>query len=341
MSGSAQRSGGTARAPLVFMFSGQGSQYYQMGKALFDGNAVFRRWMVEMDRIALSQTSRSVLRTLYDPARGKGQPFDELSSSHPAIFMVEYALARTLIESGVEPDMVLGASLGTFAAAAVAGAVSMEDALSTVLDQAAFIASAAPPGGMLAVLAPPALHAEAGLAAHCDIAAYNFPSHFVVSAAVQQLALVEAMLTERGVVHQRVPVGYAFHSRWFDPARQACLRIFSNMAARPPAIPLVCCAQAAPLPLPDAQAWWQVLRQPIDFQQTVRRLETQGPFTYVDAGPSGTLATFLKYLLPADARQRVHAILGPMGRDAQALAATIHALAPAPQANSDFQQTPQ
>jgi bacillaene synthase trans-acting acyltransferase len=308
------------------MFSGQGSQYYQMGRALFDGNNVFRRWMLEMDRMVLAQTSRSVLCTLYDPARGKAQPFDQLSSSHPAIFMVEYALARTLIESGVKPDMVLGASLGTFAAAAVAGAISMEDALSMVLEQAAFIESAAPAGGMIAVLGDPALHEQAGLEAQCDIAAYSFPLHFVVSATCEPLALVEAVLSERGIVHQRVPVAYAFHSRWFDPAKETCLWIFSNMAARAPAIPLVCCAQAAPLAVPNAQSWWDVLRRPIDFQQTVRRLETQGPFTYLDVGPSGTLATFLKYLLPADARQRVHAILGPMGRDADALATAIHAL---------------
>src|SRR5687767_11016929 len=132
------------QGPRVFMFSGQGSQYFQMGRPLFDGNACFRHWMQKMDRIALAHASRSVVEALYDPRNGKSRPFDSLVLSHPAIFMVEYALARTLIESSIQPDLVLGASLGTFAAAAVAGAMSMEDALRAVLDQSAIIESCCP-----------------------------------------------------------------------------------------------------------------------------------------------------------------------------------------------------
>ncbi len=312
--------------PKVFMFSGQGSQYFHMGKPLFDGNSVFRHWLLKMDSVVQDRTSRSVVQALYNPIRNKSEPFDELSLSHPAIFMVEYALALTLIESGVRPDLVLGASLGTFAAAALAGAVSMEDALSAVIDQAAIIESCGTSGGMIAVLADAALFHDLGLSRHCDLAALNFPSHFAVSAPSQNLGAVEQILRQRGLVYQRIPVSYAFHSRWVDSAQAACMQRFRALPASRPEIPFICCAETGEIDSLTPEAWWQVIRKPIDFQATIARLQARGSFTYVDAGPSGTLATFLKYILPADAKPRVHSILGPFGRDAEALAAVTRVL---------------
>src|SRR5436190_1548109 len=103
------------------MFSGQGSQCFHMGRDLFRKNDTFREWMVRLDEIAQRSSGRSVLDTLYSDGKGKGDPFDRTVLTHPAIFMTEYSLAQSLIHAGVHPDMVLGVSLGSFAAAAVAG----------------------------------------------------------------------------------------------------------------------------------------------------------------------------------------------------------------------------
>src|SRR5215212_6073962 len=112
----------------VFLFSGQGSQYFQMGRALFETNRTFRTWMTRLDDLARQCSGRSVLDTLYSDRYAKGDPFDRTLLSHQAIFMVEYSLAQTLIEAGVWPDLVLGASLGSFAAASVAEILAVEDA---------------------------------------------------------------------------------------------------------------------------------------------------------------------------------------------------------------------
>src|SRR6266404_8409287 len=115
--------------PTVFMFSGQGSHYFQMGRALYESNPVFAHWLDRMDKVVHDLTGRSVLTVLYGE-RSKAEPFVDITATHPAIFMVEYALAQALMEKGVVPDYTLGTSLGSFAAASVSGCLSMEDALS-------------------------------------------------------------------------------------------------------------------------------------------------------------------------------------------------------------------
>src|SRR5262249_39807460 len=161
------------------MFSGQGSQYFQMGRALYDDNRTFRAWMMRLDDIARQLSGRSVIETLYSNGKGKGDPFDRTLLTHPAIFMVEYSLAQTLIHASVWPDMVLGVSVGSFAAAAVAGYIGVEDALTSVMRQAIALEEYCEPGGMTAVLADPAIFAESFLSDHSDLAAVNFSSHFV------------------------------------------------------------------------------------------------------------------------------------------------------------------
>lgn len=87
--------------PLVFMFSGQGSQYYHMGKELFKENIVFRQSMHEMDAMAARRIGTSIVEEIYHPAKRVSDPFDSILFSHPAIFMVEYSLYKVLEDRGI------------------------------------------------------------------------------------------------------------------------------------------------------------------------------------------------------------------------------------------------
>src|SRR5215475_7140011 len=310
----------------VFMFSGQGAQYFQMGRALYEGNDTFREWMIELDDIARGASGRSVIEALYSDARGRGDQFDRTLLTHPAIFMVEYSLAQSLMRAGVWPDIVLGVSLGSFAAAAVAGFIGVEDALTAVMRQATALEECCEPGGMIAVLADPALFAEDFLSGRGELAAVNFSSHFVVSARRAELETIEAALRKRNIGYQRLPVSVPFHSQWIDDAKAPFESFMRSIRRKRGRLPLACCDQAATLSELSDDYFWNVVRRPIRFRETIARLERQGASRYIDVGPAGTLATFLKYGLSAQAESTAHAILTPYGFDRKNLAALLAAI---------------
>lgn len=306
-------------AKTVFMFSGQGSHYYQMGKPLFDADPVFRDRLLRLDAVAQRLTGLRVVDAMH--GAGKGEVFDRTLLTHPAIFMVEVALAQCLMHGGLQPDLVLGASLGSFAAAVIAGHLEADAALAAVIEQARAFEAACAPGGMVAVLGDPRLHEEDFLHRCSELAGVNFDGHFVVSAAQADLDGIEAGLKQRGLAYQRLAVSFAFHSRHADAAHERFAAFMRRVPRDPGTLPLVCCAQGRTLArLPD-DFFWRAVREPLQFGDAVRHLEQQGAHRYVDLGPSGTLATFVKYLLPAGSASRTHAILTPYGQDLKNLAA--------------------
>lgn len=315
----------------VFMFSGQGSQYFQMGRPLYESPGPFREWMQRMDRLVLDLCGHSVLAALYDPDRRKADAFDQTALSHPAIFMVEYALAQALIEADVVPDLVLGASLGSMAALALGGGLSVEEALAVVVRQAALLESDCQPGGMIAVLAEPALHArEELLRRHSEVSAVNLDAHFVLSAPQPSLPAIEAFLKDRKLSFQRLPVAFAFHSQWIDEIRADFLALVGPFSSRALGIPLACCAQARVVGRVSDKDYWSILRQPIRLRDTIAQLERSGPHRYIDAGPSGTLATLVKYALAGGSRSCAQPVMSPFGRDLDSFAAAAQAARRAP-----------
>jgi bacillaene synthase trans-acting acyltransferase len=304
------------------MFSGQGSQYFQMGRELFEKNETFRDWMIRLDDIPRHVSGKSVIEVLYSDVYGKGDRFDRTLLTHPAIFMVEYSLAETLVEAGVRPDMVLGVSLGSFAAAAVAGFIGFEDALTAAVRQAMAFENYCEPGGMTAVLADPGLFAEEMFRGRCELAAVNFSSHFVISTRCAELEAIEAALDKHDISYQRLPVSFPFHSQWIEDAKTPFDSFMRSVPRKQGRLPLACCQQTTILSSLHENYFWDVARRPIRFRETIAQLEQQGAHRYIDVGPAGTLATFLKYAVP-ETKSAVHAILTPFGFDQKNLAALL------------------
>ena len=315
------------RRPIIFMFSGEGSQYYQMGRELFTMNAGFRRRLLHLDRIATGVMGCSVLSAIYDDRRSKADPLAYTQVTHPAIFMLGCALAETLMEEGIAPTAFLGTSLGLLIAAAVSGCIEQEAALVAVIRQAQVFETTCPPGTMLAVLASAALWNEIPeLRSSSEIAAINFNTHFAISALDENVPSIEAALRTHSVDHQRVVVSRAFHSQWIDGARGALIDVMANLQYRASRAPLICCASAETRTELSAEHMWRVARQPILFRDTIALIEQEGACDYVDVGAAGTLATFVKYNMQHGSRSRVYAVMTPYGRDVQSFAATSASL---------------
>ncbi|MCC5467073.1 acyltransferase domain-containing protein [Pelosinus baikalensis] len=301
---------------IVFMFSGQGSQYYHMGKELYCKNAVFRRWMSTLDDIVYKNVGLSITDEIYNKTKSKADNFDHLLYTHPAIFMVEYSLARVLIESGIEPDYVLGASLGEFTSAAVAGIISVEETIECLLKQAKLIESCCELGSMIAIIHNPELYYQVQeISLNSDLAAINYFSHFVISGNSKKLLKIEEYLINRNITFQTIPVRYGFHSSNIDSIENEYIKKIHKIFFKKPGIPIISSLLSGNAIEFSPKYFWDIARQPIYFEKTILKFEKIGQFNYIDLGPSGTLANFVKKILNKDSLSQIYDVLTPFGQD--------------------------
>ncbi|HDR9511994.1 hypothetical protein C5615_37250 [Burkholderia cepacia] len=299
----------------VFLYSGQGSHYYQMGRELFEQRGAFFRHAVELDGLMHEYLGMSIVEILYDTQRRISDVFDQTILTHPAIFLIECALSRALQEEGVEPDYLLTSSMGAFAALTVAGSLTLEQAVQAVITQAILLDNLCVAGDMLALpgTEPQRAHTLAG-DINCELAAINQWSPCVLAMGRVQREAVETALRRQGVVFQRLAVSRAFHSRWIEAAEAPFLAFLGSVGMVRPRLPLVCCAEGKILHALTDTWLWDVIRQPIRLDDTVRTLCRDARWRLIDVGPSGTLATSLKYGLPhlGDDPQ-IQRVLSPFG----------------------------
>ncbi|GAU67578.1 putative acyltransferase [Streptomyces sp. NBRC 110611] len=318
----------------VFLFAGQGSQYHHMGGWFYEHDEVFRDTLRDLDAVVRAERGDSVLERIYGPERRLDEPFDRFRDSQPGIFMVEYALARSLMARGIQPDAVLGASLGEVAAAAVAEAVDVHECLALLVRQVDIFEERCPRGGMLAVLAEPALFdREPVLNGPLELAAVNAENNFVVAGKAPDLDRAEEHLTGQNILFQRLPVPYPFHSSHIEAVRDEFVAQVGKLTLRRPRVPLLSGTTGDEVRELDVDHIWQVMRRPFDIRPLVNRLLREDRWRYLDLGPSGSMAGLVNPRLPAGAASRAMPLLSPFSRDGALLERVVEhhrALASAP-----------
>ena len=281
--------------PVVFMFPGQGSQYANMGRKLYETEAVFRQ---ECDRAGdILQSLGLNLKSYLFPAEGENaaQNIEQTAIAQPALFVIEYALAKLWMSWGVHPVAAIGHSIGEYVAACLAGVFSLEDALHLVLARGKLMQQCAP-GAMLSV----GLSAEEikpFLNETVSLAAINAPSMTVVSGAIAALEQLESLLAEGGIKSRRLHTSHAFHSPMMEEIVEPFAEAVKKVKLNPPQLPFISNLTGTWITPEEAIShtyWAQHLRQPVLFSQGITELLQDEERVFLEVGPGRTLSTFVK-----------------------------------------------
>ncbi|MBF6208639.1 type I polyketide synthase [Streptomyces gardneri] len=275
------------RPRVVFVFSGQGSQWLGMGRALLAGEPAFRAAVETCDHAIRNETGWSVIDEL--TAGPSTSRLDRVDVVQPVLFAMEVALAALWRSKGIEPDAVIGHSMGEVAAAHVAGALTLTDAARIICRRSGLLRGLAGRGAMALVELPleRASAALSGFADQVSIAASNSARSTVLSGDPDTLEEVLAELTGAGVFCRRIKVEVAAHSPQVDVITDELSRQLGALTPEATTVPMwstvlgkVC--DGAEL---DTAYWIRNLREPVLFSQAVRDCMTLGRTVFVELTP--------------------------------------------------------
>ncbi|GAA3168835.1 MULTISPECIES: type I polyketide synthase [Streptomyces] len=280
------RSSGDRRA--VFVFSGQGSQWAGMGRALYRSSPAFRKTLDACDRAVHKELGWSVLERL---ACDDPELSTDVSTVQPTLWAVQVALAAAWRERGVEPGLCLGHSMGEVAAAHVCGALSLDDAAAVICRRSRLMQRTAGQGAML-VVELSADRARQYTEAHGDavcVAVENGPATTLLAGDPASLAVLQAELEESGIMCRPVKVNVASHSPQMDSLLDDLLRELAGLSPAPATTGMVSTVYGSEIEGTELTAayWMDNLRRPVRFAGTVREVahETESVFLEVSPHP--------------------------------------------------------
>jgi len=271
------------RKQIAFLFTGQGSQYVNMACQLYETQPTFREALDHCNEILNSYLDQSLLEVLY-PDQGNGKQgkensfndIDETTYTQPALFALEYALYQLWKSWGIEPDIVMGHSVGEYVAACVAGVLSLEDGLKLIAERGRLMQALPQDGEMVSVLATEEQVTVAIKPYQKDvsIAAINGPESIVISGKREAINAVIPILEAEGIKTKKLTVSHAFHSPLMEPMLAEFEQVARQVSFSPPQIKLISniTGEIATEEIATTEYWCRHVRQPVQFAASIKSL---------------------------------------------------------------------
>ena len=285
-------------ATVAFLFPAQGSQYVNMGRDLYEAEPLFQEqidFCAEHLRPLLGLDLRKLLFPADKDVEEASEQLRQTRYTQPAVFTVDYALARLWMSWGIMPSAMVGHSLGEYVAAAVSGVFGLEDALTLVAERGRMM-QALPPGAMLAVhLSEDEL--RPWLSEDVSLGAVNAPRLSVVSGPVEVIARLEDFFRRQEIDFQPLRTSHAFHSAMMEPIVAPLVERVARVASQPPAIPFVSTLTGTWITADEAKDpgyWGRQARYAVRFLPAVEELLKTTGRVLLEVGPGTTLSSLAK-----------------------------------------------
>lgn len=317
--------------PVVFLFPGQGAQFVRMGEELYRTEPVFRKEVDTCSEYLLPLLGLDLRKTLYpdvaDEAAARSR-IHETRIAQPAIFTLEYALARLWMSWGVQPAALVGHSIGEYVAAVLAGVFALDEALKLLAMRAQLMQSL--PGGSMLAVKLPAGELEPLLAGKTlSVAAANSPSLTVVSGPTAAIEELRELLSQRKVASKALSTSHAFHSAMIDPILSAFTEQVRKTRRSAPRIPMMSTLTAkwfSAGDAADAEYWSRQMRESVRFVDAMQEVLSDPHRIVLEVGPGQTLTPFVRQHPGKRATQLVIGSLHPTqeaNQDCQSMLAAL------------------
>ncbi len=292
----------TSEPPVIFMFAGQGAQYVNMARELYETGEIFKQ---ECDRLfdLLKPHLEFDLRSCLFPEDAEveiaTQQLQQTAVTQPALFVIEYALAKLWMSWGIHPRGMIGHSIGEYVAACLAGVFSLEDALALVAARGKLMQQAES-GKMLSV-GLSVEEVESFLGKNLSVAAVNSPCLCVVSGTTEAIEQLEKLLQENQINCRSLHTNHAFHSPMMDSIVEPFLQLVKQVKLNPPKIPFISNVTGTWIAPGEATApiyWARHLRQPVQFAPGIAELIKDSQAVFLEVAPGRTLSTLVKQQVP-------------------------------------------
>jgi acyl transferase domain-containing protein/thioesterase domain-containing protein/threonine dehydrogenase-like Zn-dependent dehydrogenase/NADP-dependent 3-hydroxy acid dehydrogenase YdfG len=282
--------------PLVFVYCGQGPQHAGMGRDLFQHESVYRQITQQCDKLIARHTGWSILAEMErDAAESR---IDETQFAQPALFVEQVGLTALWRSWGLQPDAIIGHSVGEVAAAWASGAMTLEDACQVIAFRSRCMQEAVRGGKMLAVMMSleDAQQLVAPYRGQISIAAINGPRQITLSGRSEPVTRLSEQLERDGLWHRALRVSHAFHSADMDPAEIPLRAGLSSVTSTAPSIPMISTVTGQPVKVGELNAdyWWRNVRQGVLFAPAAAELLNEQSPVFVELGPHPVLSGSLQ-----------------------------------------------